>query len=31
MKRYDSSSWLDPRVVVAPSRIEGRGTLRSLP
>ena len=25
MKRYDSSSWLDPRVVVVPSRIEGRG------
>ncbi len=25
MRRYDTSSWLDPRVVVAPSPIEGRG------
>jgi hypothetical protein len=25
MNRYDTASWLDPRVVVAPSAIEGRG------
>ena len=31
MKRYEASSWLDPRVVVAPSRIEGRGLLARTP
>ena len=31
MKRYEASSWLDPRVVVAPSRIEGRGLFARTP
>ena len=31
MARYRTSSWLDPRVVVAPSPIEGRGLFARAP